>query len=181
MLSIVTAPDDRLRQVCAPCELGDESLRELTDQMAELMYRTDGVGIAAPQVGVLKRVIVVDCDVEAEEPNPIVLVNPVLVETKGDPVTDEEGCLSCPGISVPITRAPWASVDYLDLDGNPQHIESDGLLGRCLQHEIDHLNGRTLFESASPLERIKALREYEAARAAGARPGDVSIDDLKVR
>ncbi|MDD6289301.1 MAG: peptide deformylase [Eggerthellales bacterium] len=173
MLSIVTAPDDRLRQMCAPCEPGDESLRELAAQMAELMYRTDGVGIAAPQVGVLKRVIVVDCDVEAEELNPIVLVNPVLVQTKGDPVTDEEGCLSCPGISVPITRAPWASVDYLDLDGNPQHIESDGLLGRCLQHEIDHLDGKTLFESAAPMDRLRALSEYQLAKARGAKPGEV--------
>lgn len=173
MLKIVTAPSDLLRQVCQPCEVGDPDLRKLTTQMASLMYQTNGVGIAAPQVGVLKRVIVVDCDVESDQPNPIVMVNPVLVETKGQPVVEEEGCLSCPGISVPIARAPWASVDYFDLDGNPQHVESDGLLGRCLQHEIDHLNGRTLFESAAPADRLRALSEYQLAQSRGAKPGEV--------
>ncbi|MDO4970228.1 MAG: peptide deformylase, partial [Comamonadaceae bacterium] len=97
-------------------------------------------------------------------------------ETSGEPETSEEGCLSLPGISVPVTRKPWARVRYFDLDGNECEIEGDGLLGRCLQHEIDHLDGRTLFESCNPIDRIKALREYEQALAAGARPGDTGIN-----
>ena len=87
------------------------------------------------------RLVVIDCDTESDKQDPLVLVNPVLMETKGDPVTENEGCLSCPGISVPITRPPWARVRYFDLEGEEWEIEGDGLLGRCLQHEIDHLDG----------------------------------------
>ena len=143
------------------------------------MYAADGVGIAAPQVGVLKRLIVVDCGPE-DERNPLVLVNPLLLESWGEPEVNEEGCLSCPGIQIPVERKPWARVRYFDLAGDEWELESDGLLGRCLQHEIDHLNGITLFESASPRERIKALKAYEEARRAGAKPGDTSFK-AKVR
>lgn len=180
-MKIVLSPDPMLRQVCEPCVLGDRSLKKLAKQMAKDMYKNDGCGLAAPQVGVLKRLIVIDCDVESDKQNPITLVNPEVVETSGDPVTEEEGCLSCPGISVPVTRQPFARVSYYDLDGNECTIEGDGLLGRCLQHEIDHLNGRTLFESCSPIDRIRALQEYEAALAAGARPGDTNVEDRNPR
>ena len=151
-------------------------MKKLAKQMAKAMYKNDGCGLAGPQVGVTKRIVVVDCDTESDEHNPIVLVNPVLVETKGEPVTENEGCLSCPGISVPIARPPWAHVRYFDLDGEEWEIESDGLLGRCLQHEIDHLDGITMFERAEPLVRIEALQAYERARAAGAKPGDTSVE-----
>ena len=108
--------------------------------------------------------------------NLIVLVNPVLMEAWGEPEEVGEGCLSCPGITVPITRKPWVRVRYFDLDGDEWEIESDGLLGRCLQHEIDHLDGKTLFETCSPDVRLTALGAYEKAKAAGAKPGDVGID-----
>lgn len=176
-MKIVVSPDPLLRQICEPCVPGDKALVKLADQMARDMYDNNGCGLAAPQVGIMKRIVVIDCDEESEYENPIALVNPEILETSGDPVTEEEGCLSLPGVSVPITRPPFARVKYYDLDGNECIIEGDGLLGRCLQHEIDHLNGRTLFESAAPLDRIKALREYEAAKVAGARPGEVSIND----
>ena len=174
MLTIVEYPDPILRQMCEPCEPGDPSLKRLAKEMAKAMYKTDGVGIAAPQVGVLKRIIVVDCDVDSKKKDPLVLVNPVIMELQGDPVTDVEGCLSCPGIGVPIERQPWVRVQYMDLDGDLWEIESDGLLGRCLQHEIDHLNGKTLFESCKPEVRLQALQDYETAKANGARPGDVN-------
>ena len=174
MLNIVTFPDPILRQECEPCEPGDPSLKRLAKEMAKAMYEYDGVGIAAPQVGVLKRIVVVDCDVESKKKNPMVLVNPVIMETSGDPVTDVEGCLSCPGIGVPIERQPWVRVRYYDVDGELWEIESDGLLGRCLQHEIDHLNGRTLFDSCKPEFRLQALQDYEAAKATCAKPGDVN-------
>lgn len=174
MLKIIQSPDPLLNQVSKPCEVGDKSLKKLAKQMERLMYASDGVGIAAPQVGVLKRLIVIDVS-EEEKRNPIVLVNPEILELDGDPVVDEEGCLSCPGIAVPIERKPWARVRYYDLAGDAWEIEGDGLLGRCLQHEIDHLDGKTLFESASPRERIKALKAYEDAKRAGAKPGDTSI------
>lgn len=91
-------------------------------------------------------------------------------------MVDEEGCLSCPGIAVPVKRRPFAKVRYFDLDGQECEIEGDGLLGRCLQHEIDHLEGKTLFESCDPIARINALREYDEALASGAKPGETSVE-----
>ena len=173
MLKIVQSPDPLLNQVCEPCDFNDRSLKKLAKQMEKAMYATDGVGIAAPQVGVLKRLIVIDVSPE-DVRDPLVLVNPEILELDGEPETEQEGCLSCPGISVPIERKPWARVKFFDLKGEEWEIEGDGLLGRCLQHEIDHLNGITLFESAAPRERIKALKEYEEARRLGAKPGETS-------
>ena len=175
MLKIITSPDPLLNQVSEPCDPKDRSLKKLAKQMEKVMYATDGVGIAAPQVGVLKRLIVVDCGPE-EVRDPMTLLNPEILEAWGDPEVNEEGCLSCPGVQVPIERKPWVRVKYTDLKGQEWEIESDGLLGRCLQHEIDHLNGITLFESASPRERIKALSAYEEARRAGAKPGETSYE-----
>ena len=175
VVSIVIAPDPLLRQVCEPCTPGDHSWKKLAKQMARAMYNNNGCGIAAPQVGVTKRLVVIDVD-DSNEQNPIVLVNPEIMELKGEPETQGEGCLSCPGITVPVSRKPWARVRYYDLDGEMWEIEGDGLLGRCLQHEIDHLNGRTLFESCDPLTRIRALVAYDEARKKGAKPGDTSIE-----
>ena len=175
MTTIVQSPDPVLNAVCEPCEVGDKSLKKLAREMAKAMYANDGCGLAAPQIGVTKRLVVVDCEDESDKKDLLVLVNPVLLETRGEPVTEGEGCLSCPGISVPIARPPWARVRYFDLKGEEWEIEGDGLLGRCLQHEIDHLDGITMFERADPLARIQALRDYEQARAAGAKPGETSV------
>lgn len=129
-----------------------KSLKRLSKQMAHAMYKNYGCGIAAPQVGVTKRLVVIDVDWDGEkgEKNPIVLVNPEIVELAGEPEEGGEGCLSCPGVTVPVKRQPWARVQYYDLDGELWEIEGDGLLGRCLQHEID------------PLERQDALRELRS-------------------
>lgn len=172
-MRIVLSPDPILRAVCEPCEVGDPALIALAEEMAATMYANYGCGLAAPQVGIQKRLIVVDCNDPEAAPDPIYLVNPEIIELKGDPVTDIEGCLSCPGVGVPITRQPIAHVRYFDLRGRECEIESDGLLGRCLQHEIDHLDGKTLFESCSPFDRMKALQDYQAALARGAKPGQM--------
>lgn len=171
-LKIVLSPDPSLRQVCEPCEVGDKQLKKLSKQMLNTMYANNGCGLAAPQVGVNKRIVVIDCLTEDEKPDPIVLINPVVVETKGEMIEAEEGCLSIPGISVPVTRPEIARVQYYDLDGNLCERESGGLLGRCFQHEIDHLDGKTLFESCNPMDRVKALHDYSVALANGAKPGD---------
>lgn len=178
MMKIVESPNPILTTTCEECTPGDKSLIRIAKQMAKLMYGNNGCGIAAPQVGLSSRMIVIDVDFDGEDPstkNPIFLVNPVIEELAGDPVVDMEACLSCPGISVPVKRQPWARVSYYDLDGEQWEIEGDELLGRCLQHEIDHLNGKTLFESCEPEMRIKALQAYDQARKMGAKPGDTSI------
>lgn len=172
-LRIVLSPDPGLRSVCDPCEVGDPALKKLGKQMLDTMYANSGCGLAAPQVGVNKRFVVIDCSDPDADPEPLFLVNPEVVELSGDPVKEDEGCLSLPGISVPVKRQPVAKVRYYDLDGAECEIESDGLLGRCLQHEIDHLNGITLFEACSPIDRIKALHDYHLALGRGARPGEV--------
>ncbi len=178
MLKIILSPDPVLSQVCDPCVPGDKELKRLSKQMANLMYKNNGCGIAAPQVGVTKRMIIIDVDWDGDEEkqDPIVLVNPEVVELKGEEETAGEGCLSVPGINVAVTRQPWARVRYYDLDGEIWEIEGDELLGRCLQHEIDHLDGITLFESCKPELKVKALVAYDEALAAGAKPGDTSIE-----
>mgnify|MGYP001071133883 CR=1 FL=1 len=157
-MNIVLSPDPGLRQVCEPCQVGDKSLKKLAKQMLNTMYANNGCGLAAPQVGLNKRMVVIDCyDGPNETSNPLVLINPEVIEVKGEKVTAEEGCLSLPGISVPITRNEISRVRFYDLDGKVCELESDGLLGRCFQHEIDHLNGITL----SPKELIEISKEAE--------------------
>ncbi len=177
-LKIIQSPDPVLSQVCESCTPGDKELVRLSKQLAHLMYKNNGCGIAAPQVGITKRMIVIDVDWDGdpEEKNTVTLINPEILEYRGEPETAGEGCLSCPGINVAVTRQPWVRVRYYDTEGDIYEIEGDELLGRCLQHEIDHLNGITLFESCDPKIRVKALMAYEEALAAGAKPGDTSIE-----
>ncbi len=174
MTTIVQSPHPVLSQVSDPCDLKDKSLKRLAKQMIKAMYCNDGCGLAAPQVGVAKRVVVIDCS-GSEEQNPEVLINPVLVETQGEPVVECEGCLSVPGIQVPIARPPFAKVRYYDLEGQEWEIEGDGLLGRCLQHELDHLDGVTMLEKCDPLARVQALHDYDIAVKSGAKPGQTSL------
>lgn len=180
-MKIITLPDPLLHQVCAPVEVGDKTIKRVARQMAKEMYRTDGCGIAAPQVGLLKRFVVIDCaycEVDEDgkplnKKNPLVLVNPRIVEHSEERVVHGEGCLSVPGISYDVERWAWVKVECLNEDFEPVTYEGDGLFGRCLQHELDHLDGKTFIERLDPLTRIQALREYEAAVAAGAKPGQV--------
>ncbi len=174
-LHVLIAPNPILETPCAECDLSDMSLKKLARQMTNTMYRNNGCGLAAPQVGVSKRLVVIDCDQDDGERNPIIMVNPSIVETRGRMLTEDEGCLSFPGISVPITRPEYAVVRYFDLDGEEWQIEGDGLLGRCLQHEIDHLDGKTMLETCEPSARIQAIRDFERAKKAGAKPGETSI------
>lgn len=159
------------------CEIDpttDTTLLDLIARMAREMYDAPGIGLAAPQIGVLKRVIVFDLDEEGGD-GLQVLCNPVIVETSDECETDDEGCLSLPGISVPVNRACRVRCEGLTIDGKPVTVEADGLYARLLQHEIDHLDGVLIIDRADPEERKAALRRYREALEAGARPGQTSI------
>ena len=175
MASIVVFPDEKLHAECVECDVHDKTLVKLSNTMAKLMYDNNGVGIASPQIGENKRIIVVDCDYDVNDKktrDPLILVNPEILETSGADVEEKEGCLSCPGISVPVTRKENVKVRYFDLSADEWELEADGLLARCLQHEVDHLNGVTLFEACKPQDRLQALEDYELAKLHGAKPGE---------
>lgn len=141
--------------------------------MARAMYDAPGIGLAAPQIGVLKRIIV--CEFGEEGENPVALCNPVIVESSEECEVDDEGCLSLPGISVPVERPCRVVCEAVSLKGNPVRIEAEGLRARLLQHEIDHLDGLLIIDRATPEERKAALRRYLEACEKGARPGETSI------
>lgn len=178
MLQLLKSPNPILLEKSADCEVGDASLSKLSKDMQEVMYHFNGIGLAGPQVGVLKRIIVLDLDYDSEDKsstkNPITLINPKIVEKSKDTEVSDEGCLSCPGISAPVTRHKSVKVEYYDLDGKLQIIEGTGLLANCLQHEIDHLDGKTLFQTSLPEARIQLLQDYQEALANGAIPGETS-------
>lgn len=155
LLPILRFPDPRLKVVAAAVDHIDETIRRLARDMAETMYEAPGIGLAATQVDVHLRVVVIDASETRDQL--LVLINPQLVESDGIQVC-EEGCLSVPGIYDKVERAENVVVRYLDLDGKAQTIAADGLLAVCLQHEIEHLDGHVFVEHLSQLKqtRIKA-------------------------
>lgn len=154
LLPILRFPDPRLRKNAEPVRQIDDAIRRLARDMAETMYEAPGIGLAATQVDVRKRVVVIDASETRDQL--LTLVNPEIVEQSGKQV-GEEGCLSVPGIYDKVERAQRVIVRYLDLDGKEQTIEAEGILSVCLQHEIDHLQGRVFVEHLSQLkqQRIK--------------------------
>lgn len=158
-LEILSVPNPVLREVAKPVERVDERVREILSDMAETMYDAPGVGLAAPQVGILERLIVVDIgDRDEGIPGRLYkLVNPEIVESSGS-LEFEEGCLSIPGIREKVTRPEKVKVRALDEKGDPTEIEAEGILSICLQHEIDHLNGVLFIDRLSRVRRelIKA-------------------------
>ena len=150
---ICTWPNPCLTKKCAPVKGVDDEVRRLMDDMVETMYAESGVGLAAPQVGVSKRVIVIDPGArEGEEPHLIVLANPVITAAVGEDV-GEEGCLSLPDFTTNVPRATQVVVRGIDREGEDCEYEASGLLARIFQHEIDHLDGVLLLQKASPLKR----------------------------
>ena len=151
-LRIRTYPDPALKRACRPVETITDGVRRLLDELAETMYLNNGIGLAAPQVGESFRLIVVDVRRGEEENSLLKLVNPRIVEGQGR-TKSEEGCLSCPDLLVEVDRFEKVRVEALLPDGKSTTIEADGLLGVCLQHEIDHLDGVLLVDRLSSLRR----------------------------
>ena len=162
VLTIRLLGDPVLRQKAEPVTAIDDELRRLMDDMLDTMYAADGVGLAAPQVGIGRRVIVVD--IREREVPPFALVNPEIVERSEEVTRDEEGCLSIPGLKDVVERSARVVVEGLDRDGNPRRIEAEGLLARVLQHEVDHLDGILFIDRVSPLKRQMLLKKWEKVK-----------------
>jgi peptide deformylase len=158
-LEIVNIPDPILRKSAAPIERVDETLRRLAEDMLETMYAAPGIGLAAPQVGVSRRLIVLDV-ADGEEKRPMILVNPEIVALGPEPRIYEEGCLSIPDVKVEIERPSTVTVRYLDVEGKARELAAEGLLATALQHEIDHLNGRLIIDFLSRLKRDMIIRRF---------------------
>jgi peptide deformylase len=165
-LSIVTLPDPLLRRVSEPVEQVDDTLRKLIDDMLDTMYAAPGVGLAAIQVGVPKRLIVLDVAGEGEERKPISMVNPVILTLGAEKRVYEEGCLSIPDVRVEIERPATVRVRYVDRDGKTQELDANGLLATVIQHEMDHLDGKLIIDFLSRLKRDIVVRKFrKQARA----------------
>ncbi|MEP5154054.1 peptide deformylase [Planktotalea sp.] len=167
---ILIHPDPRLKKVCAALPDISDELRTLADDMLETMYAAPGIGLAAPQLGILDRIIVLDCEKEdAATPKPMVMVNPRIIGSSDDTNVYDEGCLSIPDQYAEVTRPKEVRVEWLDLDGNLQEQDMDGLWATCVQHEIDHLEGKLFIDYLKPLKRQMITRKMQKLKREMAR------------
>lgn len=167
---ILIHPDPRLKKVCAPVADISDELRALADDMLETMYDAPGIGLAAPQVGVLDRLIVMDCvKEEGEAPEPMVLFNPEVIASSDEKNVYEEGCLSIPDQFADVTRPKEVEVAWIDRDGKAHQQVFDGLWATCVQHEIDHLNGKLFIDYLGPMKRQLITRRMQKLKREQAR------------
>ena len=160
--SIVLHPDARLKKKSVEVENITDALIKLAEDMMETMYDAPGIGLAAPQIGVLERLIVMDCaKKEDEEPDPIIMVNPTIIASSEENSVYEEGCLSIPEHFAEITRPEFVQVDWIDLGGKQHSEEFNGLKSTCVQHEIDHLNGKLFIDYLGPMKRQLVTRKMQ--------------------
>jgi peptide deformylase len=161
---ILTAPDPRLKAVSKDVDKVDDEIRRLVDDMADSMYEADGIGLAAVQIGVPKRVIVIDLDQKEGKKNPRAYINPKILWASEEMAVFEEGCLSVPEFWDDVERPARIRCEYLDRDGNSQVLEADGMLATCLQHEMDHLEGVLFIDHLSKLKRSMVLKKLQKAK-----------------
>ncbi len=168
--TILIHPDPRLKKVCAPVADLTDDLRKLADDMLETMYDAPGIGLAAPQIGVLDRLIVLDCiKEEGEAPRPLVMFNPEIIASSDETNVYEEGCLSIPDQYAEVTRPKTVDVTWMDQNGNAQQESFDGLWATCVQHEIDHLDGKLFIDYLKPLKRQMITRKMQKLKREKAR------------
>ena len=156
---IVIEPDPILRKKSKSLEKVDDELRRLLDDMLETMYSAPGIGLAAVQIGILKRLIVIDISKEKEKKNPLFLINPEIISKSKNTSIHEEGCLSLPGHFAEIERTSECQINYIGYDGKKKEIKANGLLSTCIQHEIDHLDGKLFIDYLSKLKKDIILKK----------------------
>jgi peptide deformylase len=160
---IIKLPDKRLRLKSEPVKRIDAGIRKLVDDLFETMYDAPGIGLAAIQIGVAKRVVTMDLSKKEDDHKPLVFINPEVTWKSADTSKYEEGCLSIPDYYEEVERPAQVKVKYLDLDGNEQEIEAAGLFATCLQHEIDHTNGVLFIDHISKLKRDRIIKKFTKA------------------
>ena len=172
--SLVYHPDPRLKKLCAPISDITNDCRQLADDMLETMYAAPGIGLAAPQIGVLSRIIVMDCEKDDDaDPNPIIMFNPEIVAHSEETNAYEEGCLSIPEHYAEVTRPKEVEVAWIDRNGSLQKRVFDGLWATCVQHEIDHLNGKLFIDYIGVMKRQLITRKMQKFKREVARKKDV--------
>ena len=156
---ILTEPDPILRKKCEPLEKVDAETKKLMDDMLETMYAAPGIGLAAVQVGILKRLVVIDISKAEEKKKPIFLINPQIIRQSKKTSVYEEGCLSLPGQFAEIERPAECTLKYIDYNGKEKELKADGLLATCVQHEVDHLNGILFIDYLSKLKKDMIIKK----------------------
>ncbi len=159
LLSIIVAPDPRLKLTCKPVKKVDKEIRTLMDDMLETMHVANGIGLAAPQIGIAKRVIVIDVAREEEAPRPLRMANPEIIWASDDDEMHEEGCLSLPEHYSEVVRPSAVKVRYIDHENEIREIDAEGIMSVCVQHEMDHLDGVLFVDHISALKRNMILRK----------------------
>ncbi len=163
---IITIPDPVLRKEAEPIERVDDDLRRLMDDMLATMYDAPGVGLAAPQIGISRRLIVMDAARDDEERDPLIMVNPEILDLSDEMRVHEEGCLSIPEVTAEVERPAELRVAFLDREGKPQEVELEGIWATIVQHEIDHLNGVLFIDYLSRLKRDMIVKKFTKAKRA---------------
>jgi len=156
---IIIEPDPILRKKCEPLEKVDTDTKKLMDDMLETMYAAPGIGLAAVQIGILKRLVVIDISRDEEKKNPIFLINPEIINQSKQTSVYEEGCLSIPGQFAEIERPAECTLKYIDYNGKEKELKADGLLATCIQHEVDHLNGILFIDYLSKLKKDMIIKK----------------------
>ena len=157
--NIIIEPDPILRKKCEPLEKMDANTKKLMDDMLETMYQAPGIGLAAVQIGILKRLVVIDISKDEEKKNPIFLINPEIINLSEQTSVYEEGCLSLPGQFAEVERPAECILKYIDYYGKEKELKADGLLATCIQHEVDHLNGILFIDYLSKLKKDMIIKK----------------------
>ena len=156
---IITVPNEVLKKISDPIGSIGESEKKLVNDLFETMYNSNGIGLAAVQVGILKRIIVIDVSTKEEKKNPLCFINPIIKKISDETSVYEEGCLSIPDTFIEIERPKICEIEYINLDGKLKNIKCDGLLSTCLQHEINHLDGKLIIDYLTKLKRDLIIKK----------------------
>ena len=156
---IITVPDEILKKVSEPVEKVGINEKKLIDDLFETMYKSKGIGLAAVQVGILKRILVVDVSNKDKKKEPLSFINPIIKKMSDETSIYEEGCLSIPDTFIEIERPKICEIEYIDINGKKQNLQCDGLLSTCLQHEINHLDGKLIIDNLSKLKRDMIIKK----------------------